>query len=34
MTAGTTHGIGEQWRHDLVAPLLYPWRERGKAAGE
>jgi hypothetical protein len=25
------HGIGEWWRHDLVAPLLYPWRERGQS---
>ncbi len=25
------HGVGEQWRHDLVAPLLYPWSERGKS---
>jgi hypothetical protein len=25
------HGIGEQWRHDLVVPLLYPWRERGQS---
>ncbi len=24
------HGIGEQRHHDLVAPLLYPWRERGQ----
>ncbi len=23
------HGVGEWRRHDLVAPLLYPWRERG-----
>jgi hypothetical protein len=25
------HGVGERWRHDLVAPLLYPWRERGQS---
>ncbi len=25
------HGIGERRRHDLVAPLLYPWRERGQS---
>jgi len=24
------HGAGEQWRHDLMAPLLYPQREREK----
>ncbi len=22
------HGVGERRRHDLVAPLLHPWRER------
>jgi len=27
------HGVGERRRHDLMAPLLYPWRERAKAAG-
>jgi hypothetical protein len=25
------HGIGERRYHDLVAPLLYPWRERGQS---
>ncbi len=25
------HGVGEQRRHDLVAPLLHPWRERGQS---
>jgi hypothetical protein len=25
------HGIGVRWHHDLVAPLLYPWRERGQS---
>jgi hypothetical protein len=25
------HGIGEQRCHDLVVPLLYPWRERGQS---
>jgi hypothetical protein len=25
------HGIGEQRLHDLVVPLLYPWRERGQS---
>ncbi len=25
------HGIGEWRRHDLVVPLLYPWRERGQS---
>ncbi len=25
------HGIGERWRHDLVVPLLYPWREGGQS---
>jgi hypothetical protein len=25
------HGVGEQRRRDLVAPLLYPWRERGQS---
>jgi hypothetical protein len=25
------HGVGEQRRHVLVAPLLYPWRERGQS---
>ncbi len=25
------HGVGERWCHDLVAPLLYPWRERGQS---
>ncbi len=25
------HSIGERWRHDLVASLLYPWRERGQS---
>ncbi len=25
------HGVGEWRRHDLVAPLLYPWRERGQS---
>ncbi len=25
------HGIGEWRRHDLLAPLLYPWRERGQS---
>jgi hypothetical protein len=25
------HGVGEQRRHDLVAPLLYPWREMGQS---
>ncbi len=25
------HGIGEQRCHDLVAPLLYPWRDRGQS---
>ncbi len=25
------HGVGERRRHDLVAPLLYPWRERGQS---
>ncbi len=25
------HGVGEQWHHDLVVPLLYPWRERGQS---
>ncbi len=24
------HGVGERRRHDLVVPLLYPWRDRGK----
>ncbi len=24
------HGVGDRRRHDLVAPLLYPWRERGQ----
>jgi hypothetical protein len=23
------HGVGERRHHDLVVPLLYPWRERG-----
>ncbi len=39
---GTNHGAakpnrarlepayGKQWRHELPAPLLYPWRERAK----
>ena len=27
------HGVGERRRHDLMAPLLYPWRKRAKAAG-
>ncbi len=25
-----TYGVGEQRRHDLVVPLLYPWRVRAK----
>ncbi len=25
------HGVGEWRHHDLVAPLLYPWRERGQS---
>ncbi len=25
------HGIGERWLHNLVVPLLYPWRERGQS---
>ncbi len=25
------HGVGERRRHDLVAPLLHPWRERGQS---
>ncbi len=25
------HGIGERRRHDLVVPLLYPWRDRGQS---
>jgi hypothetical protein len=25
------HGIEERRRHDLEAPLLYPWRERGQS---
>ncbi len=25
------HGIGEQQHHDLVAPLLHPWKERGQS---
>ncbi len=25
------HGVEERWRHDLVAPLLYPWKERGQS---
>ncbi len=25
------HGVGEQRRHHLVAPLLHPWRERGQS---
>ena len=25
------YGVGEWRRHDLVAPLLYPWRERGRS---
>ena len=27
------HGVGKRRRHDLMAPLLYPWRERAKATG-
>jgi len=27
------HDVGERRRHDLVAPLAYPWRERAEAAG-
>jgi len=23
----------ERWRHELAAPLAYPWRERAKATG-
>jgi hypothetical protein len=26
-----SHGVGEWRRHDLVAPLLYPWKERGRS---
>jgi hypothetical protein len=25
------HGVGERRCHDLVAPLLHPWRERGQS---
>ncbi len=25
------HGVGERRCHDLVVPLLYPWRERGQS---
>ncbi len=25
------HGVKERRHHDLVAPLLYPWRERGQS---
>jgi hypothetical protein len=25
------HGVGERRHHDLVGPLLYPWRERGQS---
>ncbi len=25
------HGVGERQRHDLVAPLLHPWREMGQS---
>ncbi len=25
------HGVGERRHHDLVVPLLYPWRERGQS---
>jgi hypothetical protein len=28
---GPAHGVGERRRHDLVVPLLYPWRKRGQS---
>jgi hypothetical protein len=27
------HGIEKWWHHGLMAPLLYPWREREKLLG-